>query len=152
MQGILVAALTSYQASHDICDHLAIADPSNAGWQRDLSLSHIKIGEVKQAQGTLTVALTSYRASLAIADRLAKRTRAMPAGSATCRCRTSRSATCSRPRATSRGADELQAAYKIIFDRLAKADPGNAGWQRDLAATHSKIGDLQQARRISRRP
>ena len=26
-----------------------------------------------------------------------------------------------------------------IRDRLAKADPGNAGWQRDLAISYSKI-------------
>jgi Flp pilus assembly protein TadD len=32
-----------------------------------------------------------------------------------------------------------------IFERLAKADPGNAGWQRDLSVSHNKIGDVQQA-------
>jgi hypothetical protein len=29
-----------------------------------------------------------------------------------------------------------------IADRLAKADPGNAGWQRDLAASYSAIADV----------
>ena len=29
-----------------------------------------------------------------------------------------------------------------IRDRLAKADPGNAGWQRDLSVSSSKIGDV----------
>ena len=29
-----------------------------------------------------------------------------------------------------------------IFDRLAKADPGNANWQRDLAVSYSKVGDV----------
>ena len=48
------------------------ADPGNAGWQRDLSVSHNKIGEVQQAQGDLAAALASYQASLAIAERLAK--------------------------------------------------------------------------------
>lgn len=28
-----------------------------------------------------------------------------------------------------------------IADRLASADPGNAGWQRDLAVSHAKVGD-----------
>ena len=55
------------------------------GDERDLSVSHNKIGDVQVAQGDLAGALTSYRASLAIRD------------------------------------------------RLAKADPGNAGWQRDLS-------------------
>jgi CHAT domain-containing protein len=26
-----------------------------------------------------------------------------------------------------------------IFERLAKADPGNAGWQRDLALSHGRV-------------
>ena len=71
-QGDLAAALTSYQASHDIFERLAKADPGNAGWQRDLSVSHNKIGDVQRAQGDLAAARTSYQASLAIAERLAK--------------------------------------------------------------------------------
>ena len=30
-----------------------------------------------------------------------------------------------------------------IFERLAKADPGNTDWQRDLSVSHIKIGDVQ---------
>jgi hypothetical protein len=29
-----------------------------------------------------------------------------------------------------------------IRERLAKADPGNAGWQRDLSAAYDRIGDM----------
>ncbi len=32
-----------------------------------------------------------------------------------------------------------------IADRLAKSDPGNAGWQRDLSVSYEKIGDVQVA-------
>ena len=32
-----------------------------------------------------------------------------------------------------------------IRERLAKADPANADWQRDLSVAHSKIGDVQEA-------
>jgi hypothetical protein len=42
-QGNLPEALKSFHASHDIFDHLAKADPGNAGWQRDLSVSHAKL-------------------------------------------------------------------------------------------------------------
>ena len=70
-QGDLPAALTSYQASLAIWERLAKSDPANAGWQRDLSVSYEKVGNVQVAQG-LPEALTSYQASLAIADRLAK--------------------------------------------------------------------------------
>ena len=32
-----------------------------------------------------------------------------------------------------------------IRDRLAKADPGNASWKRDLAASYQRIGDVLMA-------
>jgi tetratricopeptide (TPR) repeat protein len=46
---------------------------------------------------------------------------------------------------------DLPAALKsyqdalAIADRLAKADPGNAGWQRDLSVSQDKVGDVQVA-------
>ena len=60
-----------YERGKDVLQRLAGADPGNAGWQRDLSVSHNKIGDVLVAQGNLAQALESYRASLAIAERLA---------------------------------------------------------------------------------
>jgi hypothetical protein len=62
----------SYRDRHAIADRLAKADPGNAGWQRDLSVSYEKIGDVLVAQGNLPEALKSYRDRHAIADRLAK--------------------------------------------------------------------------------
>src|SRR5206468_4323871 len=50
---------------------LAAADPSNAAWQRDLSVSQNNVGDVLSAQGRLDDALGAYRAGLAIAERLA---------------------------------------------------------------------------------
>ena len=47
-------------------------DPSNAKWQRDLSVSYDKVGDVLQAQGDLAAALKAYHDSSAIAERLAK--------------------------------------------------------------------------------
>jgi tetratricopeptide (TPR) repeat protein len=29
-----------------------------------------------------------------------------------------------------------------IADRLARADPGNAGWQRDLSVSYDRVGDV----------
>ena len=71
-QGNLPEALKSYRDSLAIFDRLAKADPGNAGWQRDLSVSYNKVGDVLVAQGNLPEALKSFRDSLAIADRLAK--------------------------------------------------------------------------------
>src|SRR5437667_2279821 len=32
-----------------------------------------------------------------------------------------------------------------IFEKLAKQDPSNAGWQRDLSVSYNKVGDVQSA-------
>ena len=40
-------------------------------------------------------------------------------------------------------------SYRVsheIRERLAKADPGNADWQRDLAVSFERIGDVQSRR------
>jgi tetratricopeptide (TPR) repeat protein len=70
-QGDLAGALKSYGAGLAIRETLAAQDPGNAGWQRDLSVSHNKIGDVQVAQGDLAGALKSFGAGLAIAEKLA---------------------------------------------------------------------------------
>ncbi len=71
-QGNLPEALKAYRDSLAIGERLAKADPGNAGWQRDLSVSYDKVGDVLVAQGNLPEALKAYRDSLAIRERLAK--------------------------------------------------------------------------------
>jgi hypothetical protein len=44
-QGDLTAALQSYSDSRAIRERLAKADPGNAGWQRDLSVSYAKLAD-----------------------------------------------------------------------------------------------------------
>ena len=183
-QGDLAGALKSYRDGLAIAERLAKSDPGNAGWQRDLSVSYDKVGDVQVAQGDLAGALKSYRDSLAIAERLAKSdpgnagwqrdlsvslqqgrrraggagrpgrraesptatasplpsawrspTPATPAGSAICRCRTTRSATCRWRRATWPARCKSYRDSLAIAERLAKSDPGNAGWQRDLSVS-----------------
>jgi hypothetical protein len=67
-----IAPLKSFRDGLAIRDRLAKSDPGNGGWQRDLSVSYIKIGDVLMAQGNLPEALKSYRDGLVIRDRLAK--------------------------------------------------------------------------------
>ncbi|TAK22884.1 MAG: CHAT domain-containing protein [Chloroflexota bacterium] len=51
---------------------LTARDPTNSEWQRDLSVSHIRIGAVLLAQGDAPGALAAFRAALAIRERLAQ--------------------------------------------------------------------------------
>jgi tetratricopeptide (TPR) repeat protein len=43
------------------------------------------------------------------------------------------------------GARESYEAGLVIAERLAKSDPGNAGWQRDLSVSFTKVGDVRVA-------
>jgi tetratricopeptide (TPR) repeat protein len=55
-----------------IAKRLAEQDKSNVDWQRDLSLSYEKVGDVLVAQGKLHEALEAYQQGLAIAKALAE--------------------------------------------------------------------------------
>ena len=99
-QGDLAGALKSYRDSLAIKERLAQSDPGNAGWQRDLSVSYNRVGNAQMAQGDLAGALKSYRDGLTIIERLATPIPATPAGSAICRYRTRKLATCRSRRAT----------------------------------------------------
>ena len=49
---------------------LAERDPANSGWQRDLSLSLDKIGDIKMEMGDRAAALAAYDEGAAITRRL----------------------------------------------------------------------------------
>jgi tetratricopeptide (TPR) repeat protein len=57
-RGSLMAATGEYEQGRSIAGRLAKADPGNAEWQRNLSVSLIKIGDVLVAQGNLPVRRT----------------------------------------------------------------------------------------------
>ena len=48
---------------------------------------------------------------------------------------------------SARGAEILPRPLAIA-DRLASADPGNAGWQRDLSVSDDRVGDVLVAQGI----
>ena len=66
----LPAALRHYRSSLAIRERLAQADPGNAAWQRDLSVSYDRIGDVMVAQGDRAGARKLYRDGVAISERL----------------------------------------------------------------------------------
>jgi hypothetical protein len=69
--GDLPAAARQLEASHQQVAARAAADPANTQWQRDLSISHERLGDIAAAAGDLTAARTHYQAGLDIAVRLA---------------------------------------------------------------------------------
>jgi hypothetical protein len=71
-QGGLADALKSYNDSLAVRDQLAKSASSNAGWQRDPSVSYEMVGDVLMAQSDLVGALT--RKCLRLTGRSPKRT------------------------------------------------------------------------------
>lgn len=57
-QGDLDGALQSYRASLNIAERLAKADPGNAGWQRDLIVSYVKLSEISKNESWVKKALS----------------------------------------------------------------------------------------------
>ena len=103
-QGDLPGALKSYRDSLAIAERLAKADPGNAGWQRDLSVSYEQDrrragGAGRSARGAANPIATASPSR----SGWRRPTPATPSGSAICRCRTTRSATCWWRRATCPG-------------------------------------------------
>jgi tetratricopeptide (TPR) repeat protein len=144
-RGDLGGALQSYRGTISVISRLARSDPSNARWQRDLSVIYEKIGGVQEAQGDLAGALKSYSDSLAIRERLARSDPSNAGWQRDLSVSYSKIGDVQQAEGNLAGALKSYSDSFAIIERLAKSDPGNAGWQRDLSASYSKIGDVQQA-------
>jgi hypothetical protein len=70
-QGSLASAERGLTFSLRAFEASATTDPGNAGWQRDLSVTWNRLGDVRVAQGDLAGALAAYTESKGIAERLA---------------------------------------------------------------------------------
>jgi tetratricopeptide (TPR) repeat protein len=143
--GDLKGALDVARQAQSYMERLAHSDPGNPEWQRDLSVSYERVGDVQRAQGDLKAALRSYADSRAIFERLAK---SDPGDS---RWQRGLSISYERVGDVQRAQGDLNAALqsyvdsRAIGERLVKSDPGNARWQRGLSVSYEKIGDLQAA-------
>ena len=69
-RGDLAAAKTAYQQAGAAAERLAKADPNNAGWQRDLSVSYGRLASAYRAAGQLVQARQNLAAGRAIIARL----------------------------------------------------------------------------------
>jgi len=69
--GDLAGALKAYREALAVRQRLAAADPSNAGWARDVALSLQRVGYAQAVSGAGQEALRSWSEALAILQRLA---------------------------------------------------------------------------------
>ena len=138
-EGEREGALTAYRAGLAIAEILARRDPGNTEWQRDLSVSHNKIGDVLVAAGEREGALNSYRAGLAIAETLARRDPGNTEWQRDLSVSHNNIGDVLVAEGDREGALTAYRAGLAIRDPLARRDPGNTQWQRDLIVSCVKI-------------
>ena len=126
-------------------EQLVAGEPDRADYQRDLSVSYSKLGDLQGALGNGAQALELFTRSLRIAERLAA---AEPD-----RADYQSDLSVSYDRlgdlqgALGNGAEALELFTRSLQIRecLAAAEPASAEYQRDLSVSYEKLGDLQGA-------
>jgi tetratricopeptide (TPR) repeat protein len=143
-RGDLDTAVTEYRAGLAIAERLVAADATNTEWQRDLLVSHNRVGAVLQAQGDLAGALTEYRAGLAIAERLAAVDATNALWQSDLWVSHDKVGDVLQAQGDLAGALTEYRAGLAIAERLVAADATNNERQRDLSVSHNRVGDVLQ--------
>ena len=143
--GDLLRAQALFRNALEITERLARQDPSNAQWQRDLGVSHSRLGDVQQAQGDLVGALASFLTNLEIRERLARQDPSNAQWQRDLGLCHERLGDVQREQGDLAGALASFRKRLEIGERLARQDPSNAQWQRGLGLSHSRLGEVQQA-------
>jgi tetratricopeptide (TPR) repeat protein len=144
-QGDLARALKAYREELAISQRLVVSDPSNAMWQRDLSLSHHKLGDVMQAQGDRSGALKTYRECQTILERLAVSDPSNAMWQRDLSLSQEKVGEVLLAQGDLSGALKAVRKAQSIHQRLAAADPSNPVWQNDLSLSQRRIGAVLKA-------
>ncbi len=142
LEGDLEGALREFRAGLQIAGQLVTTDPSNALWQRDLSVIQDGIGDVLRDQGDLAGSLKAYRESLGIREHLAA------ADPSNALWQSDLSGSYGKVGHMLLAQGDLSGALKAyreslgVAERLAAADATNAGRQWHLSGRQASIGDV----------
>ena len=136
LRGHTNEALTAYREALAITEHLAHAEPERADYQREISVSYDKLGELMAALGQGEAARDFFQKALARAEpertdhqrdlsvsynKLGDLMAALGQGEA---------------------ARDFFEKDLAISERLARAEPERADYQRDLSVSYEKLGNL----------
>jgi tetratricopeptide (TPR) repeat protein len=130
------AALDRRRALLTVAEDRAIAEPDNPSRQRDLSISHNKLGELAAATGHSRLADHHYRIALAMRERLATADPDHPGHQRDLLISRNELGHLAAAEGNTRAADQHYRASLAIAERLAAADPDNADYQRNLSISH----------------
>jgi len=143
-RGRLEEAYALYKDVLTDAERRAAADPSNAGWQRDLAGAYQKLGEVAVTAGKLDDARAWFDKARAVRKTLAD----APDPSALQHDLAASYDRLGDVAATAGKLDDARAWFEqalTIRKNFAAAGPSNTGWQRDLAMSYIRLGDVTLA-------
>jgi hypothetical protein len=140
--GLVGATIERRQAMQDVAASRVTADPGNVQAQRDLSVSHDKLGDVAVAVGDSAGAEAHYRASLEIRQRLAAADPGNAQAQRDLSVSHNKMGDVSVAQRDTAAAEQHYRAGLEIAERLAAADPGNAQLQRNLSISNQRIRNL----------
>jgi tetratricopeptide (TPR) repeat protein len=136
-------ALGSYRAALEISRKLAAADASDAGAQRDLSISFSKLGDLQLQTGQPAEALESYRQALQIKRALAT---ADPSDTQAQRDLLTWLGKIGDVQLQSGNAAEALKSFQSaveVGENLVAVDPSDARTRRNLCVAYNMVGDVQ---------
>ena len=134
-----------HRSSLAIRELLAKSDPSNAGWQQNLAISHNQIGGALQVQGNTGAALEAYQAALAINQRLAEFDPTNAGWQQNLAFSHRAIGDVLRAQGNLAGAAEAYRIAVAVIGRVAKLDTTNVVCRDCLAITHISLGEVLQA-------
>jgi tetratricopeptide (TPR) repeat protein len=141
------AAQTRVQEKLRVAQDRAEADPSNLGFQRDLSVVYERLGDLARVVGDAAAAVHNYNEGLEIRQRLA---RAEP-GNLDFQYGLIVSYIKLGDLAIESGKTAKARVWVMqgleIAQQLVQADPGNVDFQRSLSISYERLGDLARAAR-----
>jgi serine/threonine protein kinase/tetratricopeptide (TPR) repeat protein len=141
-QGGSAEARKRYEKAHDLARQVWEANPDSVEAQRDLSVSHEKLGDVYLRLGDSQAALDSYKKALEIDQRLADADKASAQAQRDLSVSLSKLGNVYLRLWDSQAAlDSYQKALEVR-QRLADADKTSAQAQRDLSVSHNRLGDV----------
>ena len=145
VEGNLSAARDAFERMRRVASAGAEADPDNASWRRDLSLSHTKLGELAEAAGDLTSAREAYEAGLEIRKALSASDPANTEWQWILSVSHGKLGDVAEATGDLARARTSYEASLDIVQRLVALDPDNTEWQRGLFMSQTELGGLAEA-------
>ncbi|MBV9160065.1 MAG: CHAT domain-containing protein [Pseudonocardiales bacterium] len=138
--GLTGEAVKRYRHLVKVFTERVQAEPDRADYQRDLSISYERLGDLSRALGQGEQALNLYQQSLHIRERLAHAEPDRADYQRDLSISYERLGDLSRALGQGEQALNLYQQSLTIAERLAHAEPDRADYQRDLSISHQRLG------------